>query len=548
MRRIIPILLVALLAGAAVAQSPGWPPYYPHGRTVRVAQMGADTSGTWAMAPEQMYYWSSTGGDSLFVRHRIFGTTREVLQCYSMTETLLNNSFNLSNAWVGTSALENGTAGWVSANPIISQKDEVAPLYSLAIDALGEQNGIKLPVITKAGHGKDATDVGSVWSDGTYQYRIAATTASTITLYPIPWRIWTGLTWYMGGGSISVGSTLTHVRGAAHTGNITSFTKATVQQYPVVVMDTARTVLADGVTPITGGMSGSCAFIDVVQRYDIINPSTLDTTFSAASPFADGSVWAHNTNAFRISPGGLVVHNTFTVKDSMALLWYGALQAPKPVTYANYDSLVYYIPGVDTISSGGVTYDFSRRLVVNSNFAGFLSFTAAKMLNALVPVHRQVTLFKSAATPASNIGYAFGYVALADGSSAQRIANKGSGNVYWELSDIRKAYPRMVGNLHVTATPKTYESYWYRQWLDPTQYGDNKLAYWNTVGGYDWVYIDYHAAASADATVLPLSMWGKRITVMDSRTATCLDATVPSTGVRVTTSGASGFVVLRLEP
>jgi hypothetical protein len=70
---------------------------------------------------------------------------------------------------------------------------------------------------------------------------------------------------------------LTHVSGATNTGNIAYSARGTVQKYPIVI-NLERTILIDGETEAANGDNDYADYVDMVEEFDLIDPSTIDTT------------------------------------------------------------------------------------------------------------------------------------------------------------------------------------------------------------------------------------------------------------------------------
>jgi hypothetical protein len=140
-----------------------------------------------------------------------------------------------------------------------------------------------------------------------------------------------------------------------------------------------------------------------------------------------------------------------------------------------------------------------------------------------------------------------GYLPLGDAAPGAR-GETSSAYGWWWLSEIKKTYP-IARSGYPVASSGNFETYAYRRWIDPTVTGANKSVYWASAPYRDYIYIDYHKAVTGDVTVLPSSMWGKSIRVVDSLNLAFTQTQVPQSGLVLSTTGEStyGYIVLELS-
>jgi len=268
----------------------------------------------------------------------------------------------------------------------------------------------------------------------------------------------------------------------------------------------------------------------------------------ANNPFVwnDASgIWMHVKTIFHATAGATVIHTTYTVERPMNIGYFGMIQAGA-ISGGSYDHQYYYIPKTKPISG----YDFTGPQLLDTAPASTVNFDSAHSSDPSNPPDREVIYFKKNADDNYDLGFAFGYSPYLAGDPATRSASCIThGNNCWEIYTSKKSYPTMIGNLGVVSSA-TYEGYAYRQWIDPKQYDINKSAYWNNVNGHDLVYVDYHKSVTNDTTALPSSLVGENIRVVDSQNVTTSQTTIPSDGLKLSTTGGNtyGYIVLELTP
>jgi len=374
-------------------------------------------------------------------------------------------------------------------------------------------------VVTPTSLDKDSSDIGSLWSDGTHQFRIAEISAGAITFWSVPFT-YSG-SWQM---TSTIGSTITHVSGAVHTSTITASTKTTAQKFPVVTGVTI-TLLANGITAIGSNETGRAVHVDVVEEFDLIDPSTNNT---AANPWEwdSGDVWMHAKNTYQIYAGGTSVHCEWTVMRPMLIRDFGFTQSATLIM-TGYDQQWSYIPKTKPLTGG---YDFKNiqdLLAYNGN----IFLTDTEIDSPADPPDRNIILLKRSSDSTYDLGMSFGYGPTYGARQTQ---------YYWSLPSYRKSYPYFVGGLGLVAPGTKYDCWYYRQWIDPTSTGAGKLVTVRPpIDSRQFVDIDYHKSVVADSVQLPTRFAGKSITVIQSETLSISETRVPPS-CRITASTTGG--------
>lgn len=476
---------------------------------------------------ESIYY--VTSGSSTWVRGRI-SENKDIAQQYLWASTN-NQEFDFGATYIINSSTVNTISAYqtgILANG--SAGDDTAPINTGNIGYILEGHGINIPVVTSVGHDKTSADIGSTWSNGTNQFILAEISGNTLTFYPIA----IGAPWVFP--AVGAGP-LTHVIGATHTNNIVVSSLTSVQKYPAI-KNFVKQVLVNGTTQAIDGEGAYADYIDFVEEFDLVDPSTINRT---NNPWLwnDGSVWMHVRNVYHATAGNTTIRTTFNVVRPMSIGYFGIIQAGFPAI-TPYNHAYVYIPKTKPING----YNFKNIQLFDSAPASQISFTSAYVDNINNPPDRQVILKKRNVEDNYDIGFVLGYGPYGDTAANGRNCTSYGAGCWWIYTS-QKAYPVMVGGIGVVNNI-TYDAYAYRQYIDPKQYDIGKLAYWNNQNGHDLVYVDYHRSAVNDITVLPDRFIGKVVSVIESENISA-PASVTDQGLVLSTTGTSTYAYAVLE-
>lgn len=493
---------------------------------------------------DSIYYITDATGANIYVRGAI-SATKDMAQKYTADVAGTGNgNFNFGAAYIINSSTPNLISSYTSGTLMNGGGDDAAPVLTLNAGYVMENHGLYVPVIeVPEDHGKTSSDIGSTWSDGVRQWVLAEIDDIYFTFYPVPYA--NGPTWAVA--STISGGSLTWVSGGINHGAITVVAQDHTQKYPLV-KNVVRHVLADGTDEVGVNSGGYADFLDLTYEYDLIDPSTIDTTNNPFEWNGSNDVWMHVKTVYRATGGRTVVHTTYDVMRPMDLrAGYMGFTQTSAISAPSYDHQYYYIPKTQPVEDDNATeYDFKAIQLLDTGPVGGLVFDSTNIDNVNNPPDREIRLFKDTADPNYDIGYVVGYGPYLDSAPENRSC------VSYELGCLRiasykKTYPIVDGGIGII-DDTSYEVYFYRQWIDPDVTGQDKLAYWNNMNGHDLVYIDYHKSVTDDVTELPTSMVGKAIRVVESENVTVTDTVVQSGGVTLSTTGANtyGYAVLEL--
>jgi hypothetical protein len=320
-------------------------------------------------------YIMDADGANLYVRGAI-SATKDIAQKINL-KNALNGSIDLLTAYVLAKNAPNTVAAW-TAGIAISSGDEMAPFNTHTNNYIGGNHGLQVPVVTSVGHDKTSADLNSIWSDGTYQFLLAAIADDELAFLSLPYQRWQGDDLW--GMRTAVAGTLTHVSGAENATNAIPVTSQAIVQMRPVTQNLTTSVLANGNSEVAAGASGSAEYIDLVEEYDVVDPSTIGRSQSTFA-WNVGLAWVHVKNTYRITPGGMVIHVEYQALRPFSLRTLAGIQASKITS--PYPHRYYYIP--KTKPTAG--YDFKTRQLLD-NTAGS-SFWAGT-------INLQTSLWRSA--------------------------------------------------------------------------------------------------------------------------------------------------------
>ena len=462
-------------------------------------------------------------GESVWIRGPL-SDDKHFAQNYAVPvdQSSLNGQLRYGDGYVLSPSAANSVASFQAGEHISGFSDDHCPALTINAGYLMAGHGMYVPVVTSTGHDKTSVDIGSVWSDGTHQFKITAVSGSNITLFSVPF----GDPWAT---TYAVAGTLSHVSGATHTGNIAITSQAPAQKYPVV-KNLVKTILKNGVTDITTGGSGAAQFVDLVEEFDLVDQSALDVN----SPWQwnSGPVWMHVKNTFRCTAGSTVVKSKYDILRPMNVGQFGIIQSGLK-TITEYPARSRYVPG---------TLDFEARESFDATTAS-VYITNARLKRPGKPPEREICFFSATTPDKAALGHAFGFGPFGDTAKENRSRDQ-TGSWYFTFVG-GKSYPVAKGNT-LFADPVSFEFWAHRKFIDLSQYGDNKSVYFTNMNGRDLVYIDYHCSALNDLVAIPSEFEGRTVLVVDSETMTVAESVVSGGALHVSTTGNYGFMVIEL--
>ncbi len=487
--------------------------------------------------PQAVHYIMTSDGDSIFVRGAI-SCTRDVVQKYGL-KGYGNGAIDYFSAFLLAPEAGNTLAAYGAGEQMYSIGLDAAPINTGSCGHVGASHGFGVPVVTSTGHDKTVGDIGSYWSDGTRDFILAGITGDRLVFYPCPYP-W-GKTWRMPASVVD--GVLTHVAGAGHPGAIAVTSQTYTEQYPVVRNRTVQ-ALRDGAALISGGEEGSADFVDLVEEYDLIDPSTINRA-QTTNPWVwnDADAWIHVRNVHRALAGRTEIRMYYAFQRSMYVGSFFTTML-RGLTSATHANRYYYFP--KTRSASGA-YDWTAPQLVNETGVGSINFTADSITSTANPPDRLMMLWERAGAANYDVAVVHGYSPLPATPTPRTIQ---LGNYWYMLALTMKSYPIFYGTSVLVPAGTIFDIWAYRQWVDQSQSRRGKYCYWNTANQYgdDIVFVDYHEAVCRDTTVLPERVWGRSVTVVDTLNVLVHSCSVSPAGITISTTPGDtlGYAVLRL--
>jgi len=465
-----------------------------------------------------------------------------------------NGQFNFSGAFL-LKADAGMALAELSAGRLIHGNGDDATPWNLNGTYIGANHGCSDGrEITVAAHGLTAADLGSQWQDE------AGTTFVILKIVDAN-RFWM-LSTNQGIGDIW--KFITGVKGPtlerAADGKVLTFTDCKMAQIIPACRITRQDVLLDGKTPLADDAPATCAFLDLVEDYDIISPVSLVQDFLAhpgearsfVGPDLQGVVRNHLVYRFHPNSANVVTTNSEALLD-LNLGYMGFVQSAKLTQGNTYDSHTYVIPKTVPFTQDNLTYDFRAGQDYSGKLPSPLLFSAAKG-NLADPQNLpdrfiQLLGHKTDAGIVNDVGYALGYSLIA-GMTVPAVRAKNARQALM-LYTSSKTYPTACDGAMGNPVKKgtQFECVAYRQYFRPDPAQPGVYLYWHPEGEDTVVTADIHK--SMDHAVLPLpAEWaGKTLTVVEQTPSVTLHTTgaIPAAGVVISVADGYGYLVLRVK-
>lgn len=478
----------------------------------------------------QIYFIRS--GNYIYVRSNLGGGRDIVLR--NFISNGVNAVFNFGNDYLISSTAANTTTAYDAGTLIHASSDDIAPVTTYNAGNISGNHGLNAIIVTSTGHDKTSSDIGSRWKDNNYYFYIAEISGNDITLLSEEytssgyWRMRTAVN----------SAALTHISGAVHTSNITVTSQTTSQIS--LLKNHSLTYKVNGVTDIADGDEGYAGFIEVVESYDITDPSTLVAT--DPMDWTDGDVWFSIKNIYQFyNYGSVNVYYTLDIKRDLKINNMGAIQTGK-LSIGAYDDLLAYHPKVDTFSVGSESWDFQNIDTINNVGTAFY-ITDSRISRPSNPPDRLIEFLKTDGQEL-DIGFAMGYNTVYDGNDSTYSA---SDTTHWYWFTSEKSYPWYISNTG-TLSDTIFKIMAYRSYLDPTIYDSVTSVYFNKQGNFDYVYIDAHAEILNDTIPLPSYLIGKNVRLVERENMIIKTGnSVPFYGIVISTTDTWGYAVLELS-
>lgn len=489
-------------------------------------------------------------GDDLFVRSS-FSPTDDLLVRVGKGR---NGQFNYSSAFL-LKAEAGMTPADLGAGRLIHGNGDDATPWNLNGTYIGANHGCSDGrEVTVPAHGLTTADLGSQWQDAAGTTFVVLKIVDADHFWMLSLNQGTGDIWRF----------ITAVKGPtlqrAADGKTLTFTECKMAQIIPACRLGRQDVLVDGKTTLAEDTPVTCAFLDLVEDYDIISPAALVADFVAhpgeARSFVGPDLQAvvRNHIVYRFFPNGA---NVITTR-SEALLdfnlgYMGFVQSAKLTPGTAYDSHTYLIPKTVPFTQDNLTWDFRAGQDYSVKLVTPLIFSAAKG-NLADPQNLpdrfiQLLGHKTADGIVNEVGYALGY-SLISGMTvpAERAKNARQALMLYTST---KTYPTAcdsgMGNPVKRGTP--FECVAYRQYFRPDSAQPGTILYWHPEGDDLVVTVEFHRSLDHATVALPAAWAGKSVTVVEQTPSVTLHTTgpLPATGVVISVADGYGYLVLQVK-
>lgn len=378
-------------------------------------------------------------------------------------------------------------------------------------------------------HGKTDVDIGSIWSDGTYQYvllRIMSVNQLFVARLDDDIDAPTG--------------TYTHVSGATHTTGFTASLSVREGFYPMIAnRDIAVYVDGDDVAG-TAGTYQYTTNVSFVETYDVLDRSEVLAWFVAHG--SGGGLDVTGDPLFSVSitytfdhEGNLTVSQVFTAKQSITINRLYGFQ----MQLAAADG--FYIPKTTAFSHDSLTLDYA-------NIEDTVTTTTDVILDTSNTEAGGLYLDRAISFNGDN-GLATGFLPVLIAEPTDRRATYvTSGNTGLSIASYGKMYLSAVSKGdHTLTAGQTYSFVGYRNPV--VRNADRTSAYPVRSAEGDFFYVDWHDKAFTDVVPIPPDYVGRSFTIFEKSSNVTVSAGVfdSTLSVGVSATGSHGYLVLAVD-
>ncbi|MDP9990870.1 hypothetical protein J2W28_002040 [Variovorax boronicumulans] len=518
-------------------------PFSPGGRKILKANAlpplaAPSTSGSGPLSAKKV-------GNEVYLRGSL-DDTWDILQRISLVNGA-NSTTNVLGARriLKTGAADNQTA-WNSGEIMGSQGDSSAPMnYNGTY--IGANHGANFVQLVQAtGHGKSVQDVGSDWTDSASVHWRILKIVDANYLWLLPENTAVYPKWAFPT-SIS-GATLSHVANAAHPATINMISATLAQLTPCLKGHAVRLFL-DGANEITADGLYRGTTLDVVNTYEITNPADVGAFVgsqvgSSTQPsFLDASIDTdvRRTITYRYAENGScsVIEGDLALEE-ITLGYVGGTQM-EALNFTG-KQLIQHIPRTLPIPGGLKTWNFAAREDISGAFEQ-LVVTKLRWADPDNPPDRMSQIVMQGGVPQ------FGAMVGLSPVRSVGLPSKRKDLVTEAcfLSSAKKQYPKAIMG-GVRPKGSYFEVVTFRAYWSGAANPDATAFCWYRDGKAVMVVADFHKVVSLSRLPLPQQLVGLDVELVDKTPSMTLhgDGVVTSSGILVSCSGPSGYVVLRL--
>lgn len=480
-------------------------------------------------------------GDYIYVRTSYNETQDLVRYAYRLTGTTFPIDF--SNVEIIADTTANTAVDYIAGETVVAASDDAAPLHINGTYIGGNHACSDVRVVTATAHGKTTADVGSKWVDGAARYYFIVKIVNANSLWFMSEDLTSGDIWSH---NTDITGNLTHVSGATNTGTITVGSYTGGQLSPAIKNRTL-TVLLNGKDVVTTGLH-TCNFVDIVENYDIIDPSSTVlylSTHIGETDLTKGDTVVGNEIRYRFNDNGTcVIKHDWTAYKAVNLNYMGFTQAV-PMSIATHPNRKMLLPRSLTISDGVTPRDFKTLVDWTTAPATSLNFTSAYWQDAGFPPERAIEYVADGSTLYH--GFAHGYSPIEGvGSSVNRVANV---NNAWFLYPTLKSYPRGIDNkIHPVAAGTQKTAYVYRSYFDASVAAiESKSAEYQVENESTFLHFSDWHSTGADTLSIGERFNNSTVETIYSDGITIVSSKVSNGQIPIVVNTAPAYVCLKLK-
>ena len=459
-----------------------------------------------------------------------FNSSEDLKQTFVLNYTLNNHNFNFKKA-----IRVNKTTG--EETECKDMTDDICPVSVSSADYIAANHGsYSLLTVACQSHGKDFSDIGSIWSDGTNQFvLIGIKDSNNIYFMGENSLVYPNFTFYI---LATTGGTLTHVQNAQHTNSISYTSSSRSQWSPFYKTEPIKKVFIDNSEILE---SGSYYFntLKITEIYEILNPaSVLDKIKQSYGQFtqnptpqdfsstADVLLKIINTYTFTSADTCFVATNLCMIQEVSCFDHFGFTQCAGP---SGNNSKV-YIPKAKSRNNGADTSMDYRTIVDRNSCSGMIRLRDYENYedNNVVPPDR-ILAFDD------NIGIYLGYMFdYGVGGKNRRSALPNNTAIY--ISSSTKLYPWGWCET-VQGQYESRSAVCFRKFIDRNKINTNGVIS-SIVFEYEnhlYIYADFNAVGDFEVKI-PEKFFGRQIETLEKRS-----------NIKLLTQNASDKIILHVD-
>lgn len=477
-------------------------------------------------------------GNTAYVRSK-YDANRDIVQIMT-----LNGVCNFQNVRVIANTAPNTTVAYAAGELVMTGGDDATP-NNFNNTYIGGNHGCSdVREVVSTGHGKTSIDVGSRWVDGASRTYYLVKIVSVNALWFMGEDLTPGDIWSF---NTVITGNLTHVSGATNTSTINVGSYAGSQLVPAV-KNVQNLVLLNGKTSISSDGLYAANFVDVINNYDIIDPSSIVSYLSShigQTDFTKGDSVVGNAIRYRFDDkGGCKIYHDLTYHKEVNIGYMGFIQVGA-LPRITWPDLRMYIPRTVPMTLGGTPYDFTTIEDWSTPMPGDVLLGSSRWADSYPP--ERVIEYISDGDNVKH-GFSHGYNPLHGIGS---LSNRASLVDYaWYFYSSNKSYPHGIDSkLGNIPAGTNYKGWAYRCWFPANQIG-NKSSFYEVDENNDILFfVDYHTTVTNDTISIPAKWQGYEVgTVYKSANLTINHTNVQAYGVTCTvSSGSYAYACLRLK-